>query len=120
MTTFGIEAGQITCPTATGCAYSGAPGFVDDPSAEGIKACGPIPEGQWGIGAMVADGGKLGPNVLPLTPLSGTVTYGRGGFWIHGDNAEHDESASEGCIIVGPAIREAIDADPERILQVVA
>jgi Protein of unknown function (DUF2778) len=120
MTTFSIKAGQIVCATAAGPAYSGAPGHVDDPTAEAIKACGPIPEGTWAIGAMIADGGKLGPNVLPLEPVAGTVTFGRGGFFIHGDNAAHDETASEGCIIAGQMLREAIDQDPDRTLQVVA
>jgi hypothetical protein len=120
MTTFSIKARQIICPSAVGPAYSGAPGYVDDPSAEEIKACGPIPEGTWAIGAMIPDGGHLGPNVLPLEPVAGTVTFGRGGFFIHGDNAKHDESASEGCIIVSPMLREAIDQDPDRTLSVTA
>jgi hypothetical protein len=120
MTTFDRPVGQISGPKFVGGAYSGAPGYVDDPSAEAIKKCGPIPAGDWIIGAMVADGGKLGPNVLPLTPAEGTATYGRGGFWIHGDNAEHDETGSEGCIVTGPTVRQAIDADPDRTLTVIA
>jgi hypothetical protein len=120
MTTFQISAEQIVCPTAAGPAYSGAPGYVDDPSAEAIRECGPIPEGRWHIGSMVADGGKLGPNVLPLTPADGTATYGRGGFWIHGDSSAHNESASEGCIVTAPTIRQAIAADPDHTLSVVA
>lgn len=122
MVTFTISTGRLTDGNGNdiGPAYSGAPGDVDNPDDVAIKAHGPIPPGLWNIGAVVADGGKLGPNVLPLTPVDGTATYGRGGFWVHGDNSAHDESASEGCIVAAPTIRQAIDADPDRLLDVVA
>jgi hypothetical protein len=34
--------------------------------------------------------------------------YGRSGFLIHGDNSKRDNSASQGCIIVGPDARNKI------------
>ena len=33
---------------------------------------------------------------------------GRSGFFIHGDNANMNHTASNGCIILGPAERQAI------------
>lgn len=122
MIRFKISAGQISDSALTfvGHAYSGAPGYVNDPSKEAIKRCGPIPEGLWNIGSPVIDGGHLGPFILPLTPAEGTMTYGRGGFWIHGDNSEHDESASEGCIIASPDLRKMIAMDADHALTVEA
>ncbi len=45
---------------------------------------------------------------MRLTPAPGTDTFGRSAFLIHGDNAKKDKSASEGCIILGPALRQQI------------
>jgi hypothetical protein len=36
---------------------------------------------------------------MRLTQLTGD-TFGRGGFFLHGDNSLGNESASEGCIIL--------------------
>jgi hypothetical protein len=44
-----------------------------------------------------------------LTPINGTDTLGRSGFYIHGDNSAQDSSASNGCIILNNATRTAID-----------
>lgn len=38
----------------------------------------------------------------------GRTPPGRSGFLIHGDNSKGDHSASEGCIILGPKVREEI------------
>ena len=45
---------------------------------------------------------------MRLLPAPGTNTHGRSGFLIHGDNVMKDKSASEGCIILGPKIRQQI------------
>ena len=120
MTRFQISSKQLTRAdlTVLGPGYSGAPGHVDDASAMSEKSVGPIPIGSWTIGAPV-DLPVLGPFCLPLKPELGTETFGRGGFWIHGDNDKHDESASHGCIVTARAIREEIWSDPDHLLLVV-
>ena len=67
---------------------------------------GPLPQGSYSIGAPTH---RKGPLTLPLTPLPGTNLQGRpGGFLIHGDNSSHNHTASHGCIIQGPNVRQAI------------
>jgi hypothetical protein len=118
---FRISAGQISTVDQTGTqsyirsAYSGAPGFVNDVSAERMVAQGPIPRGWWTIGA---DNGEKGPLTLPLTPDADTNTFGRSGFLIHGDNASRPpQSSSEGCIVADHQTR-AICATFARLLVV--
>lgn len=100
-------------------AYSGAKGSVDDPKKVAIKSVGPIPEGYWTIGSP-EDNQTTGPFSLSLTPETDTKTYGRSGFFIHGDNDARDQSASHGCIVVNRWARERISADKSRRLLVVA
>ncbi len=45
---------------------------------------------------------------MALTPAATNIMYGRGGFLIHGDNAAANFTASDGCIVAGPAIRQQI------------
>jgi hypothetical protein len=56
---------------------------------------------------------------MRLTPSGGQNMFGRDAFLIHGDNSKHDNSASEGCIILGPAIREQISKNSVSKLTVV-
>ncbi len=120
MTVFQISKGLLSCDGVTlGPGYSGAPGHVDNPADEGLRGLGPIPEGMWLVDAPVDDP-HTGPFSLPLFPLQGTVTNGRSGFFIHGDNAKGDQSASHGCIVCARAIREQISNDPDRTLRVIA
>lgn len=120
MTLFQISKGLLSVDGVTiGPAYSGAPGHVDNPADEGLKGLGPIPEGMWLIDAPVNDP-HTGPFSLPLYPLNGTDTNGRSGFFLHGDNAAGNQSASHGCIIAAHAIREQVWNDPDHTLQVIA
>ena len=103
------ESGELDDPSgavrATG--YSGADDGKNNPSMQSVHDVGPIPQGSWIIGAPV-NTEKHGPYVLPLTPETGTTTFGRSGFLIHGDSIEHPGCASEGCIIMPPDVRHAI------------
>jgi hypothetical protein len=63
-----------------------------------IRNKGPIPPGKYGMGPM---GGTPNPHPVPrvyLTPMRGTVTFGRDSFEVHqgGDNS------SAGCITLDP------------------
>src|SRR5580658_4798860 len=105
-------------PSMIGSGYSGAPGYIGQPTDVGIPDKGPIPPGWYGIGA---DTGEKGPLTLPLTPDPETVMYGRSGFLIHGANAAKDvnglEASSEGCIVAPHDVR-AICATFTRLLVV--
>jgi hypothetical protein len=105
-----IAAGQLSSFDSTGtqtylgAAYSGAPGFVNDPNAVRLIGLGPIPPGAWSIGVPF-DNPKTGPFSIPLTPMVGTETFGRSEFLCHGDNEAMDQTASHGCIIAARPIR---------------
>ncbi len=100
--------------------YSGNGKGLNNPNDQAIHYVGPIPQGLWDIGAMAADGGHMGPNVLPLTPAAGTDTFGRDAFFIHGDNDKVNHTASEGCIIIRPDIRDQIAQSGDAVLEVTA
>jgi len=78
--------------------YSGARGWVNATDAENRPAKGPLPRGLWSMGSAIQHG-SLGPISIPLEP-AGADTFGRFGFFIHGDNRFGDFSASRGCIIL--------------------
>lgn len=122
--TFIIDTGALLMPNSALLAYgyAGAPGFVNDPSATHIKDKGPIPVGEYDIGAAEDRPDSTGPFSLPLTPRPGTDTFGRSGFFIHGDSREFagQQRASDGCIILARFARERIAASPDKILSVIA
>lgn len=95
--------------------YSGALGFKNDPPSVNLESLGPIPPGAWYIGAE-SDDKTHGPVSMHLIPLSGTETYRRGGFMIHGDSATHPGAASCGCIVLDHATRELIANSRDRQL----
>jgi Protein of unknown function (DUF2778) len=101
-----------------GTGYSGTGVGWNNPAQETVPNVGPIPTGNYMIGAAYDDIGGLGPCVMHLDPDEDTDTYDRSLFRIHGDNVNHD--ASHGCIILGPAIRRKIAASADRALVVIA
>jgi hypothetical protein len=102
-----------------GIGYSGHPPHVNDPFAEGIHCVGPLPRGYWAFGEAMQHP-VLGW-AMPLTPDPDTDTFGRSGFWCHGDEIEHagQELASDGCMIMGLEIRRQINSDLDKELEVV-
>jgi len=116
-----------------GGAYAGHGAARNNPALEGehgacdangkITAGGPLPGGKYRLAAFIADGHKLGPNVIHLLPDDVTrariVGLGRDAdsFYLHGDNAGRD--ASEGCIIAPPAIRFAMWGSSDHDVEVV-
>lgn len=96
-----------------GTGYSGRGVYRNRPSADHIKGFGPIPKGWYTLAGpydnyVNSEGHHLGNCVFRLVPDKGTEMYDRTGIDLHGDNKTHD--ASEGCIVLGPAIREHIAA----------
>ena len=100
---------------ATG--YSGYGGGKNKSSMEGVRGVGPIPKGEYEIQAPRASA-RTGPYVLPLVPV-GHDALGRSDFQIHGDSRSNPGTASNGCIVVGRAIRERIWTSGVRKLVVV-
>lgn len=118
------------CLALLAIGYSGAPGYVNNPNAERRLAEGPIPVGMWAVGASV-DHPRLGSVSLPLAPVDyrfeagaqretiATSRHGRSAFYIHGDNAKMNQSASRGCIIMPKGVRLAIAALSIKRLRVI-
>jgi hypothetical protein len=99
--------------------YSGRGEGLNNPQSQDDRGIGPVPQGMWQIGNLRRSS-RTGPNIMDLTPLPGTVTFGRSAFQIHGDNGKGNRSASSGCIILGPQFRTVIGNSPVRLLKVVA
>lgn len=100
-----------------GTGYSGTGFGRNNPAAQDLQNVGPIPQGCYTIGESYDDS-NLGPCVMHLDADSGTNTFGRSLFRIHGDNARHD--ASHGCVILGPSIRHLIAESDDADFEVVA
>ncbi len=102
-----------------GSGYSGAGTSLaagrNNPDLENVPNIGPIPRGLWLIGPSFSHPTK-GPVCMNLSPV-GHNALGRSGFMIHGNNTTND--ASEGCIILGPGLREQIANSIDRLLRVV-
>lgn len=90
-----------------GAGYSGHGAGLNNPNMQDVRNTGPIPQGNWTIGRQ-HDSTTLGPHVMALSAQPGTDTFGRSGFYIHGDNSRGDQSASHGCIILPRNIRDRI------------
>lgn len=118
--TYYQESGRLYDPNGTLAAtgYSGAGTTTlqgrNNSAMEDIPNVGPIPQGDWAIGTMM-NSAQTGPNVLPLTPV-GHNAHGRNAFQIHGNNATND--ASHGCVIMPPAVRQAIANSGDTVLHV--
>lgn len=106
----GVEVGQ---------GYSGDPAHKNDPNAQSLRNQGPIPAGDYTIGSPV-NTLTHGPYVLPLYPDPKNLMWSRFGFLIHGDNITDPGTASQGCIILAPALREMIWTSDDHTLQVIA
>src|SRR4051812_45835473 len=78
---------------------------------QNIKKVGPIPQGKWTIGKP-RKSPKVGPVAMDLKPASGTNTFGRSAFMIHGDNKA--SNASEGCVILARSLREMVAQSGDR------
>jgi len=112
-----INTGELTHDGEfVGTGYSGAGIDRNNPDAVATHNMGPIPPGNWHLSSSYDDPHK-GKNCFRLSPNEGTNVFGRSGFLIHGDNSTH--TASEGCIILGPSIRQEIASTFDRDLKVI-
>jgi hypothetical protein len=103
---------------ATG--YAGIGAGLNNPNEQDQPFVGPLPRGTYTIGAPIANGGHLGPFVLPLTPWATNQMFGRAGFFIHGDRiAGPPHTASNGCIILDRLTRNLIAETGDTVLIVI-
>lgn len=122
MWTYQQSTGNLIAPDGTlaGVGYSGNGSDLDNPAGQGDIGHGPIPQGVWLIGRF-GTLPRLGEVVAPLMACAGNTMDGRqGGFFIHGDNAAENHSASDGCIILARPLRELIAASGDTALTVIA
>jgi hypothetical protein len=106
--------GIFTLPDNTqlsGCYSGGGPtgsgSFRNNPVAQQFRDLGTLPQGQYTISPAHGVPGK-GPCVMALTPAPTNNMFGRSGFLIHGDNAARNFTASDGCIVAPPEVRQQI------------
>lgn len=100
-----------------GTGYSGHGEGLNNHSKQDVLCIGPIPCGSYSIGPEFTHP-TTGPLSMRLMPLMGTDTFGRSGFLMHGDNSQHDDSASEGCIVISENVRRQVSTSPDRTLLV--
>ena len=124
MHTFEISTGNFYNPTGAfvSKAYAGGncgknPEGRNNAAMCSVKNIGPLPEGLYTMGAPV-EHSHLGPFAIPLTPDPTNEMHGRGDFYVHGDTTPSG-NASEGCIILPRAVREALHASPDTRIRVV-
>ena len=96
---------DINGTTVTRRGYAGAVACRNNPAMEHVRNCGPLPRGTY---TMEYIGFYKGPDTIRLHPAPGNEMYGRSGFLIHGDSLKNPGTASSGCIILEPKIRERL------------
>ena len=117
-----VSTGELTAANGTvSKGYSGAAGIgKNNPAEEDVKNVGPIPEGEYTIQGPPFDTPTHGPFVMRLIPKATNDMHGRSGFLMHGDSIKRPGTASQGCIIMGFAIRHAVWESGDRDLTVIA
>lgn len=105
--------------TQAGTGYSGIGSGLNNPDEQNVVDVGPLPQGQYTIGPPYDDPGGKGPVVMALTPDPSNVMFGRSGFLIHGDNANMNHTASNGCIILNLVLRNQIASSGDSSLTIV-
>jgi hypothetical protein len=88
--------------------YSGHGEGLNNPALCDVPDVGPLPCGAYTLDAPIEPPGHLGPLAFPLIPDAANEMHGRDGFYMHGDNAEMNHTASDGCIILPRVVRAAV------------
>lgn len=97
MFTYAQISGSLYCDgKLIALGYSGNAG-LNNPLWQGVKNHGPIPVGKYTIIPVVRP--HLGPVVFSLLPDPENNMFSRDSFFVHWDTAQHDYTASDGCII---------------------
>ena len=86
--------------TCIGLGYSGNGRGLLNPLWQFVHNHGPIPAGHYTMSlAPQPEFKHLGPIVFKLTPDPSNAMGGRFAFYIHWDSAQHNMTASDGCIV---------------------
>jgi hypothetical protein len=101
-----------------GVGYAGHKEGKNNPEMESVKMIGPLPKGKYEIGPHY-ESQQTGPFTIMLITFQDNKMYGRSEFRIHGDSKRNPGTASNGCIIMGRAIREKIYSMDDKILTVI-
>ncbi len=101
--------------TFVGTCYSGRGAGRDNPAYQDAIGTGPVPQGRYHI-SQPFETDTLKHPVFRLLPLPETEVFGRCGFLIHGDNADHN--ASHGCIVADHNIRMCLEISGDNELEV--
>lgn len=92
------------------------PEGINNPAMQCVKLIGPLPVGYYTFGQVVLVS-HLGPFAIPLIPDAANNMCGRGDFYMHGDTTPSG-NASEGCIIMPRAQRNACWSSTDHRIQV--
>ena len=123
--TYEQATGRLIAPdgavAATG--YAGGncgnnPEGKNNPDAQDRHSVGPLPQGVYTF-TQKEDSPHLGPFAILLEPDPSNEMFGRSAFRIHGDSVNRPGCASEGCIIMPRAVREAVFASDDNTITVV-
>ena len=118
MVTFEIKTGTLLADgQIIGHGYAGNGDCLNNPEMCAMAQHGPLPTGFYVIGQPIDQPKSTGAYSLPLWPDISNQMFGRNGFFVHGDNPEQNQTASDGCIVTGRDVREVIAK--HQILQVV-
>ena len=125
MWTFEQSTGKLYNPDGTHVAtgYSGGDcgkcnAWINSPDSQENHG-GTIPQGIYHRGILVPHS-QLGVDAIELIPDPSNTMFGRSGFFMHGDNQQLNDTASEGCIIMPHDIRESFLSSNDADLEVVA
>ena len=107
--------GEILATGYAGGNCGANPEGKNNPAAQALPGIGPLPQGVYTFTQHV-DSPKLGPFAILLVPDPENEMFGRSVFRMHGDSIAHPGAASEGCIVMPRAVREAVfDSDDHTI-----
>lgn len=123
--TYVQSSGKLYRPDGSlaGVGYAGGnggihPEGINNHGLQDARMIGPLPVGVYRRGMVVAQS-HLGPFAIPLQPDAANIMFGRSAFYMHGDKATPQRSASDGCIIMARAVREEFYASDDSVLFVV-
>ena len=103
-----------------GTGYSGHGAGLNNPAMQADADVGPLPQGKYTFGELIPHHPELGEYVIPLIPDPANEMFGRSGFFWHGNNLEHNHSASKGCIVSAFTVRQEAWESADHSLEVVA
>lgn len=132
MLTYQVKTGILQANGAIiGKGYSGHGEGINNPDMEMDADIGPLPRGDWELKLIADDNGnpidykgKKAP-VFHVIPCSGTETFGRSGFLMHGHMSgeivgnPETEKSSLGCLVQEHATRVQVMISTDKRLRAI-